>query len=59
MKVQMLTKYSPAKGRMLQAGQVIDDLPDEVAADLVQRGLALAVRGPAPERAVGPGQVAR
>lgn len=57
MKVMMLTKYSPAKGRMLQAGQMIDDLPDEVAADLVQRGLAKAVKLET-ERAVGPGQVA-
>lgn len=57
MKVIMLTKYSPSKGRMLQAGQVIDDLPDEVAADLVQRGLAQAVRQ-GTERAVGPGQAA-
>lgn len=58
MKVIMLTKYSPQKGRMLQAGQVIDDLPDEVAADLVQRGLAKPVRIDA-ERATGHGQVTR
>lgn len=56
MVVMMLTKYSPSKGRMLQAGQVIHDLPDEVAADLVQRGLAKAVKLEA-ERAVGPGQM--
>ena len=56
MVVMMLTKYSPSKGRMLQAGQVINDLPDEVAADLIQRGLAKPVRL-APERATGPGQV--
>lgn len=56
MVVMMLTKYSPSKGRMLQAGQVIDDLPDEVAADLIQRGLAKPVRLE-PERATGPGQV--
>ena len=55
MVVMMLTKYSPSKGRMLQAGQVINDLPDEVAVDLVQRGLAKAVKLE-PERAVGPGQ---
>lgn len=41
MRVIMLTKYSPAKGKLLQAGQVIDDLPDEVAEDLLRRGLAL------------------
>jgi len=58
MVVMMLTKYSPSKGRMLQAGQVINDLPDEVAADLVQRGLAKPVRLE-PERAVGAGQGAQ
>jgi len=41
MRVIMLTKYSSAKGKMLQAGQVIEDLPDEVAQDLIERGLAL------------------
>jgi hypothetical protein len=55
MKVIMLTKYSPSKGRMLQAGQVVD-VPDEVGLDLIQRGLAKAVRLET-ERAVGPGQV--
>mgnify|MGYP001170134491 CR=1 FL=1 len=54
MKVIMLTKYSPIRGRMLQAGQVID-VPDEVALDLVQRGLAQALKR-GPERATGPGQ---
>jgi hypothetical protein len=52
----MLTKWSPSKGRMLQAGQVVDDVPDEVAADLIERGLARPVKTQA-ERAVGPGQV--
>ena len=56
MRIQMLTKWSPAKGRMLQAGQVVDDIPDEVAVDLIQRGLARPVRTEA-ERAVSPGQV--
>lgn len=55
MYVMMLTKYSPSKGRMLQAGQVVD-VPDEVAVDLVQRGMAKQVKLEA-ERAVGPGQV--
>jgi hypothetical protein len=55
MKVMMLTKWSPSKGRLLQAGQVVDDVPDEVAVDLIQRGLARLVRTEA-ERAVGPGQ---
>lgn len=52
----MLTKWSPLKGRMLQAGQIVDDVPDEVAADLIERGLARPVKAQA-ERAVGPGQV--
>jgi hypothetical protein len=56
MKLIMLTKWSPSKGRMLQAGQVVDDIPDEVAVDLIQRGLARPVKTEA-ERAVGPGQV--
>jgi hypothetical protein len=56
MRIQMLTKWSPAKGKMLQAGQVVDDVPDEVAADLIERGLARPVKTQA-ERAVGPGQV--
>jgi hypothetical protein len=43
MRVMMLTKYSPARGKMLQAGTVIDDLPEEVALDLIQRGLARRV----------------
>ena len=41
MRVIMLTKFSPVKGRMLKAGEVIDDVPDEVALDLIQRGLAM------------------
>jgi len=58
MRIQMLTKWSPSKGRLLQAGQVVDDVPDEVAVDLIQRGLAKPVRLEA-ERAVGPGQRAQ
>ncbi len=56
MRIQMLTKWSPSKGRMLQAGQMVDDVPDEVATDLIQRGLAKAVKGPDVERAIAPGQ---
>jgi hypothetical protein len=56
MRVVMLTKYSPVKGKMLQAGQVVD-VPDEVAADLLQRGLATPAR-PVVEHAVAPGQEA-
>lgn len=54
MRVVMLTKYSPVKGKMLQPGQVVD-VPDEVAADLLQRGLATPAR-PVVEHAVAPGQ---
>lgn len=54
MRIVMLTKYSPAKGRMLAAGEVVD-VPDEVAADLLQRGLATPAR-PVVEHAVAPGQ---
>lgn len=57
MKVMMLTKWSPRRGEMLQAGQVVEVEP-EIAADLVQRGIAKPVRLEA-ERAVGPGQVQR
>jgi hypothetical protein len=56
MKIQMLTKWSPAKGRMLQVGQVVDDIPNEVAVDLIERGLAKPIKTEA-EQAVGPGQV--
>lgn len=55
MRVMMLTRWSPAKGRMLQAGQVVE-VADEVAVDLIQRGLAEPAPAPV-ERAVGPGQV--
>ena len=56
MKVIMLTKWSPARGqKLLQAGQVVD-VEDEVALDMIQRGIAQAVRGPAVERAVGAAQ---
>ena len=56
MRIQMLTKWSPARGRMLQAGMIVDDIPDEVAIDLVQRGLAVPVKVQ-PERAVTGAQV--
>lgn len=51
----MLTKWSPYKGKMFQAGQIVEVEP-EVAADLIGRGIAKAVRLET-ERAVGPGQV--
>lgn len=54
MMVLMLTRYSPTKGQRLERGAVVE-VPDEVAVDLVGRGLAEPVRLE-PERAVGPGQ---
>lgn len=39
MRIVFLTTYSPAKGRRLAAGSV-EDVPDEVAMDLIARGLA-------------------
>jgi hypothetical protein len=55
MRIQMLKIWSPGKGRMLQAGQIVDDIPDEVAVDLITRGLAKPVKTEA-ERAISPGQ---
>jgi hypothetical protein len=55
MRIVMLTRYSPEKGKTLHSGAVVD-VPDEVAIDMVQRGLASVVKTQ-PERAVGPGQV--
>lgn len=52
MKVQMLVMYSPAKGKRLERGAVVD-VEDEVAVDLIQRGVAQAVKASPPERAVG------
>ncbi|MBK8211564.1 MAG: hypothetical protein IPK78_18060 [Rhodospirillales bacterium] len=54
MQVVMLTRYSPAKGQRLERGAVVD-LEDEVAIDMIQRGLAEPV-APKIERAVGAGQ---
>lgn len=42
MKIMMLTRYSPGKGRVLDPGQVID-VPDEVGLDMVRRGIAEVV----------------
>ena len=56
MKVIMLTKWSPARGqKLLQAGQVVD-VDDEVALDMIQRGIAQPARTVV-ERAVGPAQM--
>lgn len=50
----MLTRYSPNKGERLQPGAIVDVEP-EVAADLIQRGIAAPVRVHA-EHAVAAGQ---
>lgn len=54
MKIRMLTRYSPKRGQRLEPGAVVDVEP-EVAADLIQRGLAAPVAVEV-EQAVGPGQ---
>lgn len=54
MRIRMLTRYSPRRGERLEAGAVVDVEP-EVAADLIQRGLAAPVATEV-ERAVAPGQ---
>lgn len=43
MYVMMLTKWSPNKGKVLAPGQVVE-VPDEVALDMMGRGLAREVR---------------
>lgn len=55
MRIVMLTRYSPVKGQRLEPGAVVD-VEDEVAVDMIQRGLAEPVT-PRVERAVGPGQI--
>lgn len=54
MQVMMLTRYSPVKGTRLERGAVVE-VEDEVAVDLIQRGLAEPV-APRMERAVTAGQ---
>lgn len=54
MQIRFLTRYSPAKGQRIEAGTVVEIEP-EVAADLIQRGIALPVLTQA-EHAVAPGQ---
>lgn len=51
MRVVMLTRYSPVKGQRLEPGSRVE-VEDEVAVDLIQRGLAAPVRTDPPERAV-------
>ena len=54
MQIQILTRYSPAKGQRLDPGSVIE-VESEIALDLIQRGIALPVKTQA-EHAVGTGQ---
>lgn len=54
MKIIMLTQWSPAKGKRLAPGELVD-VPDEVAVDMIERGIAAPARVQV-ERAVGPAQ---
>lgn len=51
MRVMMLTRYSPVRGQRLEPGSLVE-VEDEVAVDLIQRGLAAPVKLDPPERAV-------
>jgi hypothetical protein len=51
------TWYSPIKGQRMEPGSVVD-VANEIALDLIQRGIATPVRIQA-EHAVGPGQGGR
>ena len=57
MMITMLTRYSPAKGKQMEAGTIVE-VENEIALDMIQRGVAKAVRIEA-EHAVGPGQTNR
>lgn len=57
MQIRFLTRYSPFKGQRYDPGAVIE-VEAEIAADLIQRGIALPVSTQA-EHAVGPGQGGR
>lgn len=54
--ITMLTRYSPIKGERLEAGAVVE-VADEIAVDLIQRGVAAPVRSKV-KHAVAPGQTA-
>lgn len=54
MQIRFTTSYSPVKGQRFEAGAVVE-VDAEIAADLIQRGVALPVQAQA-ERAVAPGQ---
>ena len=54
MQIFFLTRYSPAKGQRFEPGTIVD-VDNEIALDMIRRGIAKAVRIEA-EHAVAPGQ---
>lgn len=54
MQIMFITRYSPAKGQRFEPGSIAE-VENEIALDLIQRGVAKAVRIEA-EHAVAPGQ---
>ena len=61
--ITILTRYSPAKGQHLEPGMLVE-VQNEVALDLIRRGVATPVRTQAEravvaptQSAIGPGQV--
>lgn len=54
MRIVMLTRYSPQKGQRLEPGAIVE-IEDEIAVDLIQRGLARPA-GETVERAVSAAQ---
>ena len=54
MRIVMLTRYSPQKGERFEPGAVVE-IEDEIAVDLIQRGLARPAGVPV-ERAVSAAQ---
>ena len=54
MQIMFITRYSPAKGQRFEPGNIVE-VEDEIALDMIQRGVAKPVRIEA-EHAVAPGQ---
>ena len=54
MQIMFITRYSPAKGQRFEPGTIVD-VDNEIALDMIRRGIAKAVRIEA-EHAVAPGQ---
>lgn len=54
MQIMFVTRYSPAKGQRFEPGTIVD-VDNEIALDMIQRGVAKAVRIEA-EHAIAPGQ---